>query len=161
MTLTATQPIRVYADTSVYGGVFDDVFAKPSRKFFEQVDAGRYRLITSPLLREELVAAPVQVRRWYERFAASSEQVDVSEAAVMLQQAYLSAGIVGRKWEADALHVAIATVSSCRLIASWNFKHIVSFQKIPLYNGVNLTRGFGAIAIHSPQEVIEHEDQGI
>ncbi len=29
MTLTATQPIRVYADTSVYGGVFDDEFAKP------------------------------------------------------------------------------------------------------------------------------------
>ena len=54
-----------------------------------------------------------------------------------------------------------ATASDCRLIVSWNFSHIVSFQKIPLYNGVNLSRGFGAIAIHSPQEVIEHEDQDV
>jgi len=161
MTLTATQSVRVYADTSVYGGVFDDEFTKPSRVFFDQIDAGRYRLAVSPLLREELVDAPAQVRQWYERFAASSERVEVSEAAVLLQQAYLSAGIVGRKWEADALHVALATVSDCRLIVSWNFKHIVNFQKIPLYTGVNLTRGFGAIAIHSPQEVIEHEDQDV
>jgi len=43
-----------------------------------------------------------------------------------------------RKSEVDALHVAVATVSNCRLIVSWNFKHIVNFQKIPLYNGVNL-----------------------
>ena len=161
MNLTGTQPIRVYADTSVYGGVFDDEFAKASRAFFEQINTGRYRLVTSPLLREELADAPARVREWYERFAASSEQVLVSEAAVLLQQAYLSAGILARQWEADALHVAIATAGDCPLIVSWNFKHIVSFQKLPLYNGVNLTRGFGPIAIHSPQEVIEHEDQGI
>ena len=161
MTLISTQPIRVYADTSVYGGVFDDEFATPSRAFFEQINVGRYRLVTSPLLREELADAPAQVWQWYERFAAGSEQVEVSAPAVLLQQAYLNVGIVGRKWEADALHVAIATVGACHLIVSWNFKHIVSFQKIPLYNGVNLTRGFGAIAIHSPPEVIEHEDQDI
>ena len=161
MTATATQPIRVYADTSVYGGVFDDDFGTSSRAFFEQIEAGCYRLVTSPLLREELLGAPARVREWYERFAPGSEQVVVSEAAVLLQQAYLSAGIVGRLWEADALHVAIATTSGCRVIGSWNFKHIVSFQKIPLYNGVNLTRGFGAIAIHSPPEVVEYEDQDI
>ncbi len=161
MPLTAIQPVRIYADTSVYGGVFDDEFAEPSRAFFEQISAGHYRLVTSSLLPEELVNAPAQVWQWYERFAARSEQVDVSQAAVLLQQAYLNAGIVGRKWEADALHVAIATVSDCRLIVSWNFKHIVSFQKIPLYNGVNLTCGFGAIAIHSPLEVIQNEDQDI
>ena len=161
MTLTATHPTRVYADTSVYGGLFDEEFAAPSRAFFEQIEAGRYHIVTSPLLQEELAEAPAQVREWYARFAARSERVEVSEAAVLLQQAYLLAGIVGRTWEADALHVAIATVSDCRLIVSWNFKHIVNFQKIPLYNGVNLARGFGAIAIHSPQEVIEHEDEDI
>jgi hypothetical protein len=158
MTITATQPLRVYADTSVYGGVFDDEFAAPSRMFFEQVQTGRDRLVTCPLLRDELEGAPSQVQQWYAQFEAISEKVQVSEAAVLLQQAYLSAGIVSRKWEADALHVAVATVSECRLIVSWNFKHIVSFQKIPLYNGINLSRGYGVIAIHSPREVIEHED---
>lgn len=161
MASTPVQPIRVYADTSVYGGVFDEEFAKASRAFFQEIDAGRYRLVTSPLLRDELADAPAQVRQWYERFAAGSELAEASASAVLLQQAYLAAGIVARKWEADALHVAIATVADCRLIVSWNFQHIVSFQKIPLYNGVNLTRGFGLIAIHSPQEVVEYEDQDI
>ncbi len=156
-----TQPFRVYADTSVYGGAFDEEFAKPSRAFFEQVQAGRYRIVTCALLEDELEDAPPHVRRWYQQVKAESERVDVSEAAVLLQQAYLSAGIVDRKWETDALHVAVATVSNCRLIVSWNFKHIVNFQKFPLYNGVNLSRGHAAIAIHSPQEVIEHENQNI
>ena len=39
--------IRVYADTSVYGGVFDEEFAEASRTFFEQVRGGRFRLILS------------------------------------------------------------------------------------------------------------------
>jgi hypothetical protein len=36
----AVRPIRVYADTSVFGGVFDDLFAQPSRTFFDQVREG-------------------------------------------------------------------------------------------------------------------------
>jgi len=145
----------------VYGGVFDEEFAKPSRAFFEQVRAGRFRIVTCPLLEDELEDAPPHVRGWYQQFETESERVAVSEPAVFLQQAYLNAGIVDRRWETDALHVAVATVSDCRFIVSWNFKHIVNFQKIPLYNGVNLSRGFAVIAIHSPQEVIEHENQDV
>ena len=37
MVAESLHPIRVYADTSVYGGVFDEEFAKPSRAFFDLV----------------------------------------------------------------------------------------------------------------------------
>lgn len=60
---------------------------------------------------------------------------------------------------ADALHVALATVLDCRMIVSWNFKHIVHFQKIPLYNGVNKVQGYPEIAIHTPQEVLCYEEK--
>jgi hypothetical protein len=53
----------------------------------------------------------------------------------------------------------LATVSRCSIIVSWNFKHIVHFRKIPLYNAINLTRGYSTLAINSPSEVIEDEDQ--
>jgi len=33
----AMRKLRVYADTSVFGGVFDDEFAEASRAFFDQV----------------------------------------------------------------------------------------------------------------------------
>lgn len=31
----AKRPIKVYADTSVYGGVFDEEFAEASQAFFD------------------------------------------------------------------------------------------------------------------------------
>jgi hypothetical protein len=55
-------------------------------------------------------------------------------------------------------YVATATVAQCRIVVSWNFKHIVHFQKILLYNAVNKAQGYSDLAIHSPQEVIEHEE---
>jgi hypothetical protein len=55
--------------------------------------------------------------------------------------------------------VAIATVSGCPLIVSWNFRHIVSFRRIPLYNAVNVIAGYGPTAIHSPREVVESEEE--
>jgi len=39
-----------------------------------------------------------------------------------------------------------------------NFRHIVHFQKIPMYNGVNLAHGHGSLAIHTPQEMLHYED---
>ncbi|HZB96383.1 MAG TPA: hypothetical protein VE268_10495 [Herpetosiphonaceae bacterium] len=83
-----------------------------------------------------------------------AEIIDLSEAVLRLRQAYLAAGIVGPASAADALHVALATVAGCRVIVSWNFRHIVHFQKIPLYNAVNMLHGYAPIAIHAPQEVI-------
>ncbi len=157
----AVKRIRVYADTSVYGGVFDEEFGEPSRLFFDEIREGRFRLVISALVRNELEDAPEPVQAMLASVRLNAEVVDVTDEAVRLQQAYLAARIVGPRWEADALHVAIATVSGCPVIVSWNFKHIVSFERIPLYNGVNLSKGYGAIAIHSPQEVIVHEDEDL
>jgi hypothetical protein len=52
-------------------------------------------------------------------------------------------------------------VTGCSLIVSWNFRHIVHFEKIPLYNAVNTLKGYSSIAIYSPQEVIKYEDEDI
>ena len=54
-------------------------------------------------------------------------------------------------------HVALASPQHCRCIGSWNFKHTVHFDKIPLYHGVNLINGFDSISINTPAEVIASE----
>ena len=69
-----------------------------------------------------------------------------------------TAGIVKPKWAADAQHVAAASVNRCRVIVSWNFKHIVHFDKIPLSNGVNLINGYDTLSINTPAEVISYEE---
>ena len=83
--------------------------------------------------------------------------IDVSVEAVHLRDGYLQAGVVTPKWATDALHVALASAGHCRCIVSWNFKDIVHFDKIPLYNGVNLINGFDTISINTPAEVIAYE----
>lgn len=153
------RPLRVYADTSVFGGVFDEEFATPSRVFFQQVREGRFHLLLSALVRYELDDAPVHVRRFFNEVAQSSEVHDTPKKAVLLRDSYLRAGIVGPSSLADALHVAHATVLKCKLIVSWNFKHIVHFEKIPRYNKVNGREGYSEIAIHSPQEVIGYAQE--
>ena len=153
--------IRVYADTSVFGGVHDDEFRQPSLTFFEQVKSGQFMLVTSAVVQDEMVAAPPTVRRFFEEMLGLAEVVDITVSALELRDAYLQAKIVTPKYSDDALHVALATVSGCSLIVSWNFQHIVHFQKIPLYNAMNTLQGYQPIAIFSPWEVIRYEDEEI
>jgi predicted nucleic acid-binding protein len=59
--------MRVYADTSVFGGVYDEEFTAPSRAFFERVRAGRFELVVSPLVAEEITDAPEPVRELFDQ----------------------------------------------------------------------------------------------
>ena len=148
------KPMRVYADTSVFGGAQDREFSELSEPFFARVREGEVQLVVSALVLDELEGAPEAVRRFLEELSPLVERVDIGEDAYALREAYMRAQVVGPKWQADALHVAAATVTGCRVLVSWNFKHIVNFKRIPLYNGVNQTEGYGPIAIHTPPEVV-------
>ena len=55
------------------------------------------------------------------------------------------------------LHIALATVADADLLVSWNFKHIVRFDMIRLFQAVNLEQGYKSLAIHSPREVTTYE----
>jgi hypothetical protein len=89
----------------------------------------------------------------------SLQIVAVDEEVLRLRDAYVSAGIVSEKWADDAGHVAAATIGGADLIVSWNFKHIVHFDKIRLYNAISMLNGYREIDIRSPAEVIDYEDQ--
>ncbi len=150
--------IKVYADTSVYGGVFDEEFAEASTAFFDLVRSGEYILYVSDVVNQELSVAPKKVNALFKKFLPTAQLIDVGSDALELQQAYIAEGILTEKWYDDAMHVALATVAECNVIVSWNFKHIVNFRKIPLFNAVNVLKGYREIAIHSPMEVINYEE---
>jgi predicted nucleic acid-binding protein len=149
--------IRVYADTSVFGGVFDREYRSASISFFDQVKSRLINLYTSAIVREEILYAPAQVKKLFSELIEYMEIIDISEPALKLRDAYLKAKIVPRKFSNDALHVAIASVSSCPIVVSWNFKHIVHYEKIALYNSMNILEGYPQISIYSPLEVIKYE----
>ena len=149
-------PIRVYADTSVFGGCFDAEFKNASCRFFEEVRTGRFQLVVSDTTEIELAAAPEYVRGVLADLPPGAvELIEVDEEVERLRDAYLNQQVVGRASERDAEHIAVATVADVDLIVSWNFKHIVHFEKISGYHGVNLLEGYSAIRIFSPLEVVE------
>lgn len=42
--------------------------------------------------------------------------------------------------------------------AVWNFKHIVNYDKIKLFNSVNLRFGYPVIEIRLPKEFVRYEN---
>ena len=148
--------MKIYADTSVFGGVFDHEFSEPSKQFFSEVETGRFILVTSAIVEAEIEPAPEKVQAFFAKHAESASIVIANQEALELQLSYIDSGVVTENSLEDALHVAIATVSGCDLIVSWNFKHIVHFDKIPKYNAVNVLNTNNHIGIYSPLEVIHY-----
>ena len=66
--------------------------------------------------------------------------------------------ILGKASLDDAYHIAIATVNRLDVLVSWNFKHIVNYDKIKLFNSINLRLGYPMIEIRSPKEFVKYEN---
>lgn len=122
------------------------------------MQSGRFSLVTSAVVAEELSEAPTAVQEEFEALIPETEVLDITSDVLVLQEAYLDAGILTPQWEDDALHIALATVGACELVVSWNFSHIVHFQKIPQYNAINTLHGYDELAIHAPPEVISDDE---
>jgi len=151
--------LHIYVDTSVIGGCEDEEFSAVSRRLWSKFRTGEYVLVISDLTMQEVEAAPANVRRNLQDIPAGHQiQVGLSTEAKELADAYLAHGVVGPGSLADALHVALATVSGVDVLVSWNFKHIVNLGRIRLFNAVNLEQGYGLIEIRTPKEVLYEED---
>ncbi len=152
---------RVYVDTSVLGGYFDSEFAQWSRALMNDFHAARLQPFLSDLLAAELEGAPEQVRRLYaELRPLAGPTIALSPDALDLAARYAAHQIVPARFRNDMLHIALATVADADIVVSWNFRHIVRFDKIRQFNAVNLEAGYKAIAIHSPREVATDDSQG-
>jgi predicted nucleic acid-binding protein len=147
---------RIYIDTSVFGGCFDEEFKKPSKALFRAIKDKQAIPLISDILITELSRAPQVVRNLLATMLkwGNVERLEVTEEALDLQQAYMDAGVVVQKYADDALHVAHATIARADVVVSWNFKHLVNPAKIRSFNGINMMKGYGMIVILSPEDVI-------
>ena len=153
-------PLRVYVDSSVFGGCFDEEFEDESRRFFEQVKAGRILVLISQVVVDELADAPASVQQVLASLPPEAiETVGLTSEVIGLRDEYIRAGIVTPKFLDDATHVAAATAVRADAIVSWNFRHIVRIDKMRAYNAVNLREGYGLLSIVSPREVQTDEDE--
>ena len=151
--------MRVYIDTSVIGGCLDDEFRKWSLRLIKEFAAGDKTPVISDVTMRELARAPAAVRAVLDPIPESSlERVVLDDEARHLAHAYSADKVVAPDDARDAQHIAIATIARVDVLVSWNFKHIVNYRRIRLYNSVNLRQGYGIIDIRSPREVLDEKD---
>ncbi|GHT88567.1 hypothetical protein FACS189474_4040 [Bacteroidia bacterium] len=151
---------RLYFDTSVFGGVYDEEFEEISTILFEKVKLGQISCVYSNLSVAELKNAPERVRNFFTGLPKEyMEFVEVTEEAFQLAQKYLDEKVVGQTSADDCSHIATATINKVDFLVSWNFKHIVNVFRIRGYNSINLRYGYAQLDIRSPKEIVYNENE--
>ena len=146
--------LRVYIDTSVVGGCLDEEFKEDSVQLFDEFIKGMKTPVISDILLFEVEGAPKEVKNILKKVPTENiEYVALNEESIALANKYIEEGSVAEKSFSDARHIAIATVERVDVLVSWNFKHIVHFDKIRLFNSINMELGYKPIEIYSPREV--------
>ncbi|WP_445734930.1 PIN domain-containing protein [Mariniflexile sp.] len=148
---------RIYLDTSVFGGYFDDEFKEFTKPLFERINNGEFTIIFSTMLEGELELAPEKVRKLVRGIESEdTEFVEETNDAVELATEYISENVVGKTSYPDCLHIALATINQADILISWNFKHIVNVERIRGYNSINIKNGYKQLDIRSPRELMNY-----
>lgn len=151
--------MRLYLDTSVFGGYFDEEFTKETRKLFKEIFDFKHNIILSEITLREIEGAPQKIQKLLNDIPKRIvSTVAINEEIVDLSKKYISKKVISEKFKADALHIATATIQRVDLIVSWNFKHMVNVRRIREYNSVNLSESYPIIDIRTPKEVQNVED---
>jgi predicted nucleic acid-binding protein len=148
---------KIYIDTSVVGGYFDEEFKDATIALFHRLENKEIIFVVSDLLELELINAPQKVRELLYNYSADKfVRIELTEEAIILADNYISEKVVGQTSLEDCRHIALATINKVDVLASWNFKHIVNLDRIKGYNSVNLRLGYQIIEIRSPKDLINY-----
>jgi len=150
---------RIYIDTSIVGGFFDEEFEEATKELFKRLEKGEIVFVISDLLDLELIEAPERVRELLYNYSSNMfERISLTGEAIKLADNYISGQVVGKTSLEDCRHIALATINRVDVLTSWNFKHIVNLDRIKGYNSVNLRLGYQILEIRSPKDLIRYEN---
>ena len=151
---------KLYIDTSVFGGYFDEEFAEHTTPLFDRIKNEEFILLFSTVTQDELENAPEIVKNLVKNLKVEfTEFLEITDEAVDLATEYITEKVVGQTSYADCLHIALATINRADFLVSWNFKHIVNIEKIKGYNSINIKNGYKQLEIRSPREFEKYEDE--
>jgi predicted nucleic acid-binding protein len=151
---------KVYIDTSIVGGYFDDEFSSDTQALFRRLENKEIIFIISSVLQQELQKAPNNVRELLDKYNTDCfEYIELTKEAIDLADKYIDEKVVGKTSVDDCRHIALATINRADVLVSWNFKHIVNLDRIKGYNGVNLKYGYSIVEIRTPKELLKYDKE--
>ena len=151
--------LKVYLETSIFNFAFAEdspVERDITLKLFAQLE--RYDTYMSEIVLVEVNRTPENKRTQLFNLIDKYDLVELpfDESAKILAERYIQEGIIPRKYQEDAFHIAIASVNDLDAIISWNFEHIVKLKTKREVIGINALMGYKEIEIYSPWEVVEN-----
>ncbi len=148
--------ISLYLETSVVGAYLDN--SEPFRRDLTirwwEHELGEYRACSSILVQRELERLPEPHRTGYLNLVQPLEQLDLTEEAAILADGYIDRGIFSRKYIADAIHVAIASIHKIDYLVTWNFGHLANVRKQARLRRFNTDAGFFSPTIITPEFLV-------
>jgi predicted nucleic acid-binding protein len=150
---------RIYIDTSVFGGYFDEEFSEYTIPLFDRIENGEFTVLFSPVTQDELENAPEKVKELVKSLkSVNTEFLETNDEVYDLAMNYIEEKVVGKTSFADCLHIALATINRADFLLSWNFKHVVNIQRIRGYNWINIKNGYKELEIRSPRDFAKYEE---
>ncbi|GHV55692.1 hypothetical protein FACS1894216_18630 [Synergistales bacterium] len=154
--------LKIYLETSVISHLDqEDAPDKTldTRELWKDIKADKYNVVISDLTLLEINRCFEPKRSFLLQDIAMivREEVTRSIETERLSALYVKVGGLPPKSRDDATHIAIATVSNCDIILSWNFRHIVKLRAITAVESVNIREGYNIPRIMSPSMLIDRE----
>ena len=155
---------KIYLDTSVISHLMaDDVPEKrdDTRRLWEQLQQGDFQVILSPVVYEELGRCEIMLERALLEYVnmIDTTYIEENKERSALAGEYLKTGVLTNKSFNDCRHIAIASISTCKYILSWNMKHFVKRRTMEMVQTVNQCFGIFQPIILTPSIFIEGDDK--
>ena len=107
---------RIYIDTSVIGGYFDEEFSLHTKHLFKRIENDDFVVYFSEVNETELVLAPDNVRSIPNLIPKNCYKfLDLDEESRSLAEKYISEKVLGKSSMNDAYHIALSSVNRFRL----------------------------------------------
>ena len=154
--------IKIYLDTSVISHLESEDTPEKMQDtvaFWQELIRGQYIVTISDLTIAELSKCPEPKRTLLFEHLSVIDYVEVQEISetITLADEYLKYGVLNPKSRDDCRHIAIATITGCQYIVSWNFKHFVNIKTINKVQAVNKLMNYNEINILPPSMMLEGE----
>ncbi len=120
-----------------------------------------YRAVISPLVARELERVSEPHRTAYLKLIAPLEQVELTDEAAILAEGYITRAIFHRKYIADALHVAIASLHKIDYLVTWNFGHLANVRRQARIRLFNTAAGFFVPMIVTPEFLVSEATERV
>lgn len=144
----------IYLDTSIPNGLIQEPEErKETTSWLFSQALPNYEVFVSELVLAEIRATPdMGLRNRLIESVSKFEVLLISSNAEALSREYLKYLKIS---EADALHIAIASVEGMDYLITWNMRHIARERTRRIVDNANFLLGFPRIYIVTPDDFFE------